>query len=94
MTPDQHVPLIPWAAHVIQWLLQRDEMPKGGANRKKSSLSSDWGLQLDPMKPESLVIAGQHHCGEYVLEPCTHQPMCLVVYKSSPFESDPRQKRA
>ena len=26
----------------------------------KSHLSSDWGLQLDPMKSESLVIADQH----------------------------------
>ena len=26
----------------------------------KSRLSSDWGLQLDPMKAESLVIADQH----------------------------------
>ena len=26
----------------------------------KSYLSSDWGLQLDPMKSESLVIAEQH----------------------------------
>ena len=26
----------------------------------KSRLSSDWGLQLDPMKSESLVIADQH----------------------------------
>ncbi|MET7439406.1 hypothetical protein ABZS63_18120, partial [Streptomyces sp. NPDC005568] len=29
-------------------------------------LSSDWGLQLDPMKSELLVIADQHCCGEYV----------------------------
>ncbi len=26
----------------------------------KSHLSSDWGLQLDPMKSESLVIVEQH----------------------------------
>src|SRR3989344_4910916 len=26
------------------------------------------------MKPESLVIAGQLYCGEYVLESCTHCP--------------------
>ena len=40
----------------------------------KSHLSSDWGLQLDPMKSESLVIADQQRCGEYVLGPCTHRP--------------------
>ncbi len=27
---------------------------------KKTGLSSDWGLQLDPMKVESLVIPDQH----------------------------------
>jgi len=53
-------PLTARAAHVIQWLLQWDAMPQGGANLIKSSLSSDWGLQLDPMKPESLVNAHQH----------------------------------
>ena len=34
-----------------------------GASRSqslKSGLSSDWGLQLDPMKLELLVIADQH----------------------------------
>ena len=40
----------------------------------KAGLSSDWGLQLDPMKSESLVIADQQRCGEYVLGPCTHRP--------------------
>ena len=40
----------------------------------KSHLSSDWGLQLDPMKSESLVIADQQRCGEYVPGPCTHRP--------------------
>ncbi len=41
---------------------------------QKAGLSSDWGLQLDPMKSESLVIADQQRCGEYVLGPCTHRP--------------------
>src|SRR5262245_15012202 len=36
--------------------------------------SSDWRLQLASMKLESLVIAGQQHCGECVPEPCTHRP--------------------
>ena len=74
MTPGQHVPLTSWAAHIIQWVLQRDAMPQGGANHKKNGASSDWGLQLDPMKPESLVIAGQLYRGEYVLKSCTHRP--------------------
>ena len=36
--------------------------------------SSDWGLQLDPMKPESLVTVDQPCRGEYVLGFCTHRP--------------------
>src|SRR6476659_9569946 len=40
----------------------------------KACLSSDRGLQLDPVKSESLVIADQQCCGEYVPRPCTHRP--------------------
>src|SRR2546429_9182962 len=41
---------------------------------QKTSLSSDCSLQLDCMKSESLVIADQQRCGEYVPGPCTHRP--------------------
>jgi hypothetical protein len=41
---------------------------------QKPLLSPDWSLQLDSMKSESLVIADQHCCGEYVPGPCTHRP--------------------
>ena len=41
---------------------------------KKMRLSSDWGLQPDPMKLDSLVIAHQPWRGEYVPGPCTHRP--------------------
>ncbi len=41
---------------------------------QKTGLSSDWSLQLDSMKLESLVIADQHGSGEYVPGPCTHRP--------------------
>jgi hypothetical protein len=41
---------------------------------QKAGLSSDWGLQLDLMKLESLVIAYQQWRGEYVPGPCTHRP--------------------
>ena len=40
----------------------------------KASLSSDWSLQPDSMKAESLVIADQQRRGEYVPGPCTHRP--------------------
>src|SRR2546423_15391853 len=41
---------------------------------QKAGLSSDRSLQLDCVKSESLVIADQHCCGEYVPGPCTHRP--------------------
>ena len=45
-----------------------------GSGSLKAGLSSDRGLQFDPVKPELLVIADQHCRGEYVLGPCTHCP--------------------
>lgn len=41
---------------------------------QKTFLSSDWSLQLDSMKSESLVIVDQLRYGEYVLGSCTHRP--------------------
>ncbi len=41
---------------------------------QKGGPSSDRGLQLDPVKVESLVIAYQLRRGEYVPEDCTHRP--------------------
>ena len=40
----------------------------------KTSLSSDWSLQPDSTKLDSLVIAHQPRRGEYVPGPCTHRP--------------------
>src|SRR5205807_10400157 len=45
-----------------------------GSQSEKARHSSDCRLQLACMKLESLVIAGQHHCGEWVPEPCPHRP--------------------
>ena len=61
----------------------------------KSPLSSDWGLQPDPTKLDSLVIAHQPWRGEYVPGPCTHRPSsheswgCL---KSVTVKERPRAK--
>ena len=41
---------------------------------QKACPSSDWSLQPDSMKVESLVIAHQPWRGEYVPGPCTHRP--------------------
>ncbi len=48
------------ATHVLQWTVQRVAISRDGANPKKAVPSSDWSLQLDSMKLESLVIADQH----------------------------------
>ncbi len=40
----------------------------------KSFLGSDWSLQLDSMKSDSLVMAHQLRRREYVPGPCTHRP--------------------
>ena len=40
----------------------------------KICLSSDRSLQPDFVKMDSLVIADQPCCGEYVPGPCTHRP--------------------
>ncbi len=47
------------ATHVLQWAVQRVATPRGSQSQK-AVLSSDWSLQLDSMKLESLVIADQH----------------------------------
>jgi hypothetical protein len=52
--------LTPRARNVLQWRIQRAARPQGGANLIKMRLSSDRGLQLDPVKAELLVIADQH----------------------------------
>ena len=40
----------------------------------KTGPSSNWSLQLDSMKLELLVTAGQLYCREYVPGSCTHRP--------------------
>ena len=49
-------------------------LPGDGMRIVKSPLSSDWSLQPDSTKLDSLVIAHQPWRGEYVPGPCTHRP--------------------
>ena len=60
MTSNQRDPLMPWATLMLQWPIQWVAKSRDGANPIKVGPSSDWSLQLDSMKPESLVIADQH----------------------------------
>ncbi len=48
------------ATHVLQWSVQRVASSQEQVNPFKTDLSSDWSLQPDSMKMESLVIADQH----------------------------------
>ena len=52
----------------------RGPLSREGAPILKTSLSSDWSLQPDSTKLDSLVIAHQPWRGEYVPGPCTHRP--------------------
>ena len=66
-----------------------------GRQSQKPSLSSDCRLQLACMKLESLVIADQQCCGEYVPGPCTHRPSShgsRVYLKSVTVKELPRVK--
>ena len=68
------MPLMAWAAHVLQWPVQRVAKPRGGANPKQPVSVRIGRLQLDSVKLESLVTADQLRRGEYVPGPCTHRP--------------------
>jgi hypothetical protein len=52
--------LIDWATHVLQWHFDRKLQYRKMELIFKLCLSSDWSLQLDSMKLESLVIAEKH----------------------------------
>ena len=52
----------------------RGQPPREWEPILKAVLSSDWSLQPDSTKLDSLVIAHQPWRGEYVPGPCTHRP--------------------
>src|SRR3954453_15066816 len=73
MTSSHHAPYVLGCKHATMAGTEGCDAVRWSESLK-AGLSSDWGLQLDPMKSESLVIADQHCCGEYVPGPCTHRP--------------------
>ena len=73
MTSSQHAPYVLGYTRATMAGTKRCDLARA-SQPQKPGLSSDWGLQLDPMKLESLVIADQQRCGEYVPGPCTHRP--------------------
>src|SRR6187399_3769610 len=73
MTSSQHAPYTQGCTHATMRGTEGCD-PARGSESQKATLSSDRGLQLDPVKSESLVIADQQRRGEYVPGPCTHRP--------------------
>ena len=59
MTSSQHAPYVQGYTRATMGRT-KGRKPAKGSKSHKSVLSSDWSLQLDSMKLESLVIADQH----------------------------------
>ena len=59
MTSDLRVPYV-WGNTRATMAGTKGSEPARESQSQKTGLSSDWGLQLDPMKLESLVIVDQH----------------------------------
>ena len=73
MTSSHHAPYVQGFTHATMAGTKGCDTARWRESQK-AGLSSDRGLQLDPVKSESLVIADQQCCGEYVPGPCTHRP--------------------
>ena len=73
MTSSHHAPYVQGCTHATMAGTTGCD-PARVSESLKACLSSDWSLQLDSMKSESLVIANQLSRGEYVLGLCTHRP--------------------
>ncbi len=68
MTSNHHAPYVLGFTHATMASTKGCETVRWSESQK-AGLSSDRGLQLDPVKSESLVIADQQRCGEYVPGP-------------------------
>lgn len=73
MTSSHHAPYVQGCTHATMAGTEGCD-PVRGSESQKAGLSSDRSLQLDCVKPESLVIVDQQRHGEYVPGPCTHRP--------------------
>ena len=73
MTSNHHAPYDLGDTRATMVDTERSEYASRSETQKVDR-SPDCSLQLDCMKLESLVIASQPYCGEYVLGPCTHRP--------------------
>jgi hypothetical protein len=70
MTSSPHGPYVQGCTHATLRATEGSDTARWSESQK-SAPGSDRGLQLDLVKSESLVIADQQCCGEYVPGPCT-----------------------
>ena len=73
MTSSHHAPYTLGYTRATMGSTERSKSARRSKSHK-AIRSSDCTLQLEYMKLESLVIANQLCCGEYVLGSCTHRP--------------------
>ena len=73
MTSSHHAPYTLGYTRATMGSTERSDFARRSKSQK-AVRSSDCTLQLEYMKLESLVIANQLCCGEYVLGSCTHRP--------------------
>ena len=67
------MPFMPWAAHVLQWPVQRAARPRGRANPSKPAPVRIGGC--NPLREVGVASNRGSACrGEYVPGPCTHRP--------------------
>ena len=74
MTSSHHAPYVQGFTHATMAGTKGCEAVRWSESLLKPVSVRIGGLQLDPVKSESLVIADQQRCGEYVPGPCTHRP--------------------
>ena len=73
MTSSQYGPYIQGCTRATMAYTERRETARWSKSQRVC-LSSDWGLQPDPMKSDLLVTAHQLRRRECVPGPCTHRP--------------------
>ncbi len=73
MTSSPHAPYVLGCTHATMGGTEGSNTARWSRSQE-TVLSSDRSLQPDSVKSESLVTAGQLHCGEYVPGACTHRP--------------------
>ena len=73
MTSSQYGPYIQGCTRATMAYTERRETARWSKSHRVC-LSSDWGLQPDPMKSDLLVTAYQLRRRECVPGPCTHRP--------------------